>query len=1022
MIMSGRKNSIRLFKVSLCAGMLAAVSQFAFAASQDEIRERCKQALMPQLRVCVMGKMRAGTGDLERAKQECGMAIVRPCVMREDQKQAAKTPPPAAPKDDTVVAPQGALSVQPSFVAPPRTIADITAILDSEKPDEVKIAERKANADAAPPTDTTPAKLAQFYYDRGNARALLARSKDALADGLQALALGKGTIEFRQTVRIRQFVALQYKALGDFKQAIAVSDSIVREAEAAGARAAMINAQGRIARMLVSMGDPSQAAIYAGRVEALVQEARGSPSPKWRQSYSIYGHIWEADADSVRGVVLEARGRYAEAEAAYRRTEAFGRAALQDRPRYEFPPPPEQMIEAVDLTVAFIARTEARQGRLSEAEADARRALLEALKTQGKYSPVTPTFIYALAAVLATQGRYQEAEKLTRAALEVQRTIGIGDDAPQSASLLSQLGNILILERKPKQAAIVNEQLDKAIAQWPPAQREKFQVNPSRIFSLYNSGQIEAGIVAAESLVKRQTARAGENSFDAATARGALAIGYARAGRDADAIREFKATIPILLESLGESADDDPTIVASRSARLQRVVEAYIGVLARRANSTSDVAVETLTLADAVRGHSVQHALADSSARMVVKDPALAALVRTEQDLAKQINAEFGTLNNLLTLPSDQRGNQSVSAINAEIEKLRADRKRATQEIAQLSPSYAKLVDPKPPSIDEIKATLRPGEALLSFYFGQDSSFVWALPKDGTIAFAVVPATAAQLAAKVQTLRQALEPQVATVTEIPPFDLTLASELYDLLLKPVEAAWKDEKSLIVVTNGALGELPLGLLPTAPSQVDPQAKPLFTGYRGVPWLARSHAVTMIPSIAALVTLRRLPPSSSSREKLIGFGDPYFNEQQASEAENHALAQVGEAGQSSASAAGNDAVTRGVPLKLRASPHTEDIDTAQLAVLPRLPDTRLELLAIAKALDVDAATALYLGKDANEQNVETINLSRYRIVAFSTHGLVPGDINGLTQPALALTAPDVAGIKGDGLLTMEKILRT
>ena len=52
----------------------------------------------------------------------------------------------------------------------------------------------------------------------------------------------------------------------------------------------------------------------------------------------------------------------------------------------------------------------------------------------------------------------------------------------------------------------------------------------------------------------------------------------------------------------------------------------------------------------------------------------------------------------------------------------------------------------------------------------------------------MVPATAAQLAAKVQTLRQALEPQVATVTEIPPFDLTLASELYDLLLKPVEAA------------------------------------------------------------------------------------------------------------------------------------------------------------------------------------------------------------------------------------------
>ena len=77
-------------------------------------------------------------------------------------------------------------------------------------------------------------------------------------------------------------------------------------------------------------------------------------------------------------------------------------------------------------------------------------------------------------------------------------------------------------------------------------------------------------------------------------------------------------------------------------------------------------------------------------------------------------------------------------------------------------------------------------------------------------------------------------------------------------------------------------------------------------------------------------------------------------------------------------------------------------------------------MASALDVNPAKALYLGKAANEQNVETIDLSRYRIVAFATHGLVPGDLDGLTQPALALSAPDVAGVQGDGLLTMEKIL--
>ena len=407
---------------------------------------------------------------------------------------------------------------------------------------------------------------------------------------------------------------------------------------------------------------------------------------------------------------------------------------------------------------------------------------------------------------------------------------------------------------------------------------------------------------------------------------------------------------------------------------------------------------------------------------MVAKDPALATLVRNEQDLAKHINAQLGALNNQLALPSAERDEQTVRAINAALEKLRADRKAARQEIKQHFPTYADLVDPKPPTVDEIKAALRPGEALLSFYFGQTASFVWAVPKDGAIAFAAIPTTAAELETKIHMLRQALEPQITMVSEIPPFDLALAYDLYTSLLKPVEAGWKPAKSLIVATNGALGELPLGLLPTAPAQIDTTATPMFAGYRAVPWLARTHAVTVIPSASALLTLRRLPPGAPSRDKFIGFGDPYFNAQEAAEAEGSALAEKTQV--AAAATAETDttaeAATRGVPLRRRASPHTEEADTAELAMLPRLPDTRLELQAMAKALDVDPAKALYLGKDANEEKVETLDLSHYRIVAFATHGLVPGDIDGLTQPALALTAPDVAGVKGDGLLTMEKIL--
>jgi CHAT domain-containing protein len=207
------------------------------------------------------------------------------------------------------------------------------------------------------------------------------------------------------------------------------------------------------------------------------------------------------------------------------------------------------------------------------------------------------------------------------------------------------------------------------------------------------------------------------------------------------------------------------------------------------------------------------------------------------------------------------------------------------------------------------------------------------------------------------------------------------------------------------------------LPTAPAQVDISAKPLFAGYRNVAWLARSHAVTIVPSASALVTLRRLPRGSPARDKLIGFGDPYFNADEAAEGESEQATPVQVA---AASAGDAENVTRGLPLRLRASPHTEEADAATLAMLPRLPDTRYELISVANALDTDPAKALYLGKAANEANVETLDLAHYRIVAFATHGLVPGDLDGLTQPALALTAPDIAGVKGDGLLTMEKIL--
>jgi len=171
--------------------------------------------------------------------------------------------------------------------------------------------------------------------------------------------------------------------------------------------------------------------------------------------------------------------------------------------------------------------------------------------------------------------------------------------------------------------------------------------------------------------------------------------------------------------------------------------------------------------------------------------------------------------------------------------------------------------------------------------------------------------------------------------------------------------------------------------------------------------------MVPSAAALRTLRALPPGKANRDKLIGFGDPVFSKEQAETRAPIALADAGPA-------AAATPVTRGLPLERRSSPRLEGVNSAELAMLPPLPDTAEELRAIAAALGADPVKSLNLGRDANVQRVKSLDLSRFKVVAFATHGLIPGELDGLTQPALALSAPEVSGTQGDGLLTMGEIL--
>ena len=234
---------------------------------------------------------------------------------------------------------------------------------------------------------------------------------------------------------------MQKKLVGDLKGSIATFQQLFAETDnRPGLGGWLFNSLRNIAEVVLLSGDIAQAEGYMRRLESKIVEMRTSGIPQKREAYAQRGRAFELDLESVRAVLFEARGNYRDAEAAYKKATDYRRGWIQDSKKTDYPPPESQIRQNVDSDLLNVARMKAKQGRLAEAEADARAVLLNRLKEQGKYNPLTTRYVMGLAGILIEQGRYPDAEKLVRSALDIQRTLGIKDETQHSAQILSQLG------------------------------------------------------------------------------------------------------------------------------------------------------------------------------------------------------------------------------------------------------------------------------------------------------------------------------------------------------------------------------------------------------------------------------------------------------------------------------------------------------------------------------------------------------------------------------------------------------
>ncbi len=182
------------------------------------------------------------------------------------------------------------------------------------------------------------------------------------------------------------------------------------------------------------------------------------------------------------------------------------------------------------------------------------------------------------------------------------------------------------------------------------------------------------------------------------------------------------------------------------------------------------------------------------------------------------------------------------------------------------------------------------------------------------------------------------------------------------------------------------------------------------------------LTVLPSVASLTALRQDAKSSRATKPLIGFGNPLLdgNPEKPWQVEAAHKARekerCPEAKQQVASALGLSGGMTPLDQQKGVS------DLAQIRFQAPLPETADELYAVANDLGVPP-NEIRLGSRATEREVKALSssglLATYRIVQFSTHGALAGQMRGNAEPGLILTPPEIATPEDDGYLSASEI---
>lgn len=366
--------------------------------------------------------------------------------------------------------------------------------------------------------------------------------------------------------------------------------------------------------------------------------------------------------------------------------------------------------------------------------------------------------------------------------------------------------------------------------------------------------------------------------------------------------------------------------------------------------------------------------------RDMTNDPQATSALRARQDMVEARSLALDDFYRKTASGDTKSANQIAQKINMLTQKIdqqnRVSHTTIASDNAPVRLNYA---------VGDITALLAQDEALIMTLETDFGPKVIAMSKTD-LAIADASLSSQDVNNLVADIRHQIDDHELTKA---PFDRSATARLYSGLFSPkIAAVWAGKRLVNIISRGNMAKVPFAMLT--------ETSPNIQGSTDQPaerWMIEKFALAYPVGISGFMA-DRTHSGNAMLTDFFGIGAPLGdNLQPLAAAEQPA-----------------NIAYRG-PDNIR-----------KLSALPALDYARDELEKIADAVAAKRKTLL-TGAAATEAAVRALDFSKAKIITFATHGLMAGELDGVDEATLILSAPTGPALDAndDGLLTASEISR-